>query len=120
MQLYSKLELKKGGYEIGKDEMSQANEYVETLSFSGSFTNKTEINAFVVGSKVYSKMSSERKLDEINSKVIACTYDQLVATAKRRLFKLKDYLADRYEKTSTENIVTKVLSEPKQTKIANS
>lgn len=111
------IELKKGGHEIGKDEMSQANEYVEALSFSGNFTNKPEINAFVVGSTVYSKMSSERNLAEINSKVIACTYNQLIATARRRLFKLKDYLADRYEKMSTENIVTKVLSEPKQTNI---
>lgn len=114
------IELKKGGFEIGKDEMSQANEYVEALSFSGSFTNRPEINAFVVGSTVYGKMSSERKLDEINSKIVACTYDQLVATARRRLFKLKDYLADRYEKMSTENIVTKVLGEPKQTKMYNS
>jgi hypothetical protein len=42
------------------------------------------------------------------------TYGQLVRTAHKRMFKLRDQLAGRYEALSTPDLLTKILKEPFQ------
>lgn len=110
------IELKKGGFEIGQEEMSQAQKYVNAIFKSSSINAKPTITAYVVGSKVSDDIERDIKLGETKN-IHVCTYSQLVSTAGRRLFRLKEILNDRYINMATENIVTKVLKEPKQRQI---
>lgn len=110
------IELKKGGFEIKQNEIMQAMSYVNAIYSSSSLPAKPTINAYVVGGKISNTLSRDIKMDE-TKKICCCTYFELVSTAKKRLFKLQETLTERYEKMSTENIVSKVLKEPKQVEI---
>lgn len=110
------IELKKGYFTIEQNEIAQAMTYVNALYNSTSLPSKPSIYAYVVGDKVSNDISRNVKMDE-TKQLCACTYLELVSTAKKRLFKLRETLNDRYEKMSTESIVDKVLKEPKQLEI---
>lgn len=110
------IELKKGGFEITRKEMRQATDYVDEISHTNQIASNPQITAYVVGDKVSNNMSHNSSVGE--NKIFACTYLELVNTAKKRLFKLKETLSDRYEQMPTENIVQKVLNEPKQIEIS--
>lgn len=109
------VELKKGGFELTRKEMKQAEDYVDEISHTNQISTKPEIAAYVVGDKISDKMSPDASVGK--NKIFACTYLELVNTAKKRLFKLKETLNDRYEQMPTENIVEKVLKEPRQIQI---
>lgn len=106
------IELKKGGFEITRKEIRQATDYVDEISHTNHIASNPQITAYVVGDKISNNMSHNSSVGE--NKIFACTYLELVNTAKKRLFKLKETLSDRYEQMPTENIVQKVLNEPKQ------
>lgn len=106
------IELKKGGYKIGEEEMNQAKSYANALKYSESFTGDYKIISYVVGDTVESKMDSY--IESSNIYITACTYNQLVSTANRRMFSLRKHLKERYDNMETDNIVNKVLKEPKQ------
>ena len=110
------IELKKGGFEITRKEMSQATDYVDEISHTNQIPSNPQITAYVVGDKISNNMSHDSSVGQ--NKIFACTYLELVNTAKKRLFKLKETLNDRYEQMPTENIVQKVLNEPKQVEIS--
>ena len=110
------IELKKGFFTIEQDEISQAMTYVNALYNSTSLPSKPSICAYVVGDKVSNNISRSVRMEE-TKQICACTYLELVSTAKKRLFKLRETLNERYEKMSTESIVDKVLKEPKQLEI---
>lgn len=110
------IELKKGYFTIEGNEISQAMNYVNALYNSTSLPSKPSIYAYVVGDKISNDVSRNLKMDE-TKQICACTYLELVSTAKKRLFKLRDTLNERYESMSTESIVDKVLKEPKQLEI---
>lgn len=110
------IELKKGFFTIEQNEINQAMTYVNALYNSSSLPSKPTIYAYVVGDKVSNNISRNVKMDE-TKQICACTYLELVSTAKKRLFKLRETLNERYEKMSTESIVDKVLKEPKQLEI---
>jgi len=87
------LELRKGDSTIGRAEMRQAEEYVEELMHAGESAGKPKIRAFVVGTRVEERRSSGRTLKdgEVDRGFIeACTFHQLVRTANKRLFLLRD------------------------------
>lgn len=109
------IELKKGGFKIGEKEMNQAKSYANALKYSESFTGDYKIVAYVVGNSVESKM--DHQISSSNIEIIACTYNQLVSTANRRMLSLRNHLKNRYDNMETDNIVNKVLKEPKQTKL---
>lgn len=109
------IELKKGGFEITRKEMNQAYGYVEAIEHTNKLNSNPHITAYVVGDRISSNISSDLSIGQ--NKVYACTYMQLVETAKRRLFKLKDTLSERYERMPIDNIIEKVLNEPKQIEI---
>ena len=109
------VELKKGGFELTRKEMKQAEDYVDEISHTNQISTNPEIAAYVVGDKISDKMSHEASVGK--NKIFACTYLELVNTAQKRLFKLKETLNDRYEQMPTENIVEKVLKEPRQIQI---
>lgn len=111
------IELKKGGSTIGRDEMNQANEYVDAIYYGNKLNCKPRIKAFVVGDKV-SPSISKRRTQEDYGEVYAYTYRQLVQTAGRRLFNLKDKLSVRYEKLTPKDYLSEILEEPRQTALA--
>ncbi|BBA71029.1 ATP-binding protein [Geobacter sulfurreducens] len=90
------IELKRGQKTIGRDEMTQATNYVEDLLGCGLLEGPPTIKAYVVGHALDDKTSHTRKIAD-NGFVHAATYGQLVRTAERRLFKLREKLVDRYD-----------------------
>lgn len=111
------IELKKGGFTIGRDEMNQADEYVDAIYHGNKLNCKPKIKAFVVGDKV-SPSISRKKTQEDYGEVYAYTYRQLVQTAGKRLFNLKNKLSVRYEELSPKDYLSEVLEEPRQTELA--
>ena len=52
--------------------------------------------------------------DPVLGRVQAVTYGQLVRSAQKRLFRLRERLASRYEEVTGTDLRAKVLSEPHQ------
>lgn len=95
------LELKKGGFKIGRKELAQAEGYVEDLLNSGHLSGRPYVHAFVVGHQLDSKTTSVRTLgDPPHGRVEAVTFTQLVATAQVRLFRIRDRVGERYPSTA--------------------
>ncbi|MFD0957982.1 ATP-binding protein [Paenibacillus chungangensis] len=113
------IELKRGGFAIGRNEMDQANHYVEDLLNSGHLSGSPFINAYVVGHEIDSKITRIRKVGDNpeRGRIEASTFGQLVSTANQRLMRLKDQLNDRYKGYTDATIVQKVLDEPHQVDI---
>lgn len=105
------IELKRGGFKIEDDEVSQAKRYVRQIKKSSILHKSAEINAYVVGAEI-------GDVDEINESesgtTHVVTYGHLVQTAKIRLFNLKDKLKEHYDNIGEKSIVEKALSESKQ------
>lgn len=108
------IELKKGGFAIKEKEMMQAFSYVNALKYSGSFPADVKITSYVVGNTIEPKMSDTLESEKDNISIYATTYRQLVSTAHKRMFSLRDYLKEKYDNMETDNIVSKVLKEPHQ------
>ena len=70
------IELKKGGFTIGRQEMGQAEEYVDSLYKGNKLNCKPKIKAFVVGDTI-SEAISTKKTQEDYGEVYAYTYRQL-------------------------------------------
>ncbi len=88
------LELKRGGATIGRAEMAQAQEYVEELLASGDIPGSPRIVAFVVGARVDADRAPARDIKDRNDvprgALSATSFDRLVDTANRRLFRLQE------------------------------
>ena len=100
------IELKRGRVEIGREEVHQATDYVEDLTRSGHLDGAPFIRAFVVGHTKSSKVEETRKIGEspVRARIDVTTYNQLVRTGEKRLFRLKEKLAARYEEISGVNL----------------
>ncbi len=59
----------------------------------------------------------EHHFGSSNIDIYACTYNQLVSTANRRMLSLRNHLKERYDNMETDDIVSKVLKEPRQSKL---
>ncbi|MDR0939475.1 MAG: ATP-binding protein [Mediterranea sp.] len=89
------IELKRGGYKITRDERNQAQGYAEDLlaSFPAA-----AINAFVVGHDIADNVQRISKVGDTDAaKVYVSTFSQLVDTAEKRLFGLRNKLSSRYD-----------------------
>lgn len=115
------IELKKGGFEIGRGEMTQAQHYVEDIYLAGVGSSQPFIKAFVVGDTIdmfasrFQVVGSSR--DNSYGEVQALTYNELVRTAEARLFSLKEKIESRYEKIGSDNLLSEVLDSPAQNKL---
>jgi len=98
------LELKRGASTIGRTEMQQADEYVEEIINSQEIDGTPRVNAFVIGHKVDHVRSSQRRIGE-RGVVTACTYGQLVRTANKRLFSLRDRVEVCYPNGADSDLV---------------
>ena len=72
------------------------------------------IDAYVVGAKL-GDIDPEK--ETTSGRIHAVTYGQLVDTASRKLFRLRDRLKEHYEALGQESIVEQALKETKQLKI---
>ena len=89
------VELKRGGYKITREEIFQAQGY--SMDLISSF-QKARINAFVVGDSVADNIQRTAKIgDNDEGKVFVSTFSQLVDTAEKRLFGLREKLASMYD-----------------------
>jgi hypothetical protein len=111
------IELKKGKSAIGRDEMNQANGYVQDFLGSGAMDGTPMFRAYVVGYEIQSKTSKENEIKEdgvLRGRVVATTYGQLTHSAHQRLFKLKEKIPTRYDDISGVDLMTKVMQTPTQ------
>lgn len=111
------IELKKGGFELTRKEVNQADGYVQDIASSGAISGTPFISAWVVGQKVAAGVAREKEVGDGNRKygrIRAATFGSLVDTANARLMKLRNVLADRYCEFSTDDLLNRVLAKPTQ------
>lgn len=94
------IELKRGGFKIGRNERNQAVGYVEDFINCGSLIGNPYINAYVVGESFNEKVQPIQTIENENKvetgKVQICLFSQIVDSSERRLFNLRSRLSDRY------------------------
>lgn len=94
------IELKRGGFKIGREERNQAMGYVEDFMSCGSIIGNPYIYAFVVGETFNEKLQPIQTIENENKvemgKVQICLFSQLVDSSERRLFNLRNRLNERY------------------------
>lgn len=89
------IELKRGGFKIAKEERNQAQDYTENLI--SSFPN-AKIYAYVVGDTIGDTVQHISKVgDHDEGKIFLSTFTQLVDTAEKRLFGLRNKLSLMYD-----------------------
>jgi hypothetical protein len=104
------VELKRGGFVIGRNEVTQASNYVEDLLRSGHLYGRPTIHAFVLGHKIDNKVEPKRTIGEGDrGRIEVLTFQRLVSTANRRLFRLREHLPQRYERLSGQTLLSKAL-----------
>lgn len=107
------IELKRGASEITRDHVNQATGYVEDLIQSNLLDGRPKLRMFVVGHTVSDKVITEREVGG-QGRVEVATFNQLVRKADRRLLRLRERLAGRYEQFNGDKILARVLAEPQQ------
>lgn len=118
MQHVLVIELKKGGFELTRKEVTQADNYVQDIKLSGAMSGSPYICAWVVGQKIASGVERDKRLGQPEyGRVRAATFGSLVDTANARLLKLRTSLAERYGDASTDSLLSRVLSTPIQEKL---
>ena len=111
------IEVKKADKTITREDLNQAEGYVEDLLASGLIDGSPRIHAYVVGKSLDRSLavSNVRRIGNPEfGRVEACTFDQLIRTAERRLFRLRENLQSRYDNIPTLDLLKQVLAEPKQ------
>lgn len=89
------IELKKGGFCISRSERTQAQNYVEDFTMCPDLVDSPYIFAFVVGSSIGKGVETSIEIPNKGS-ISVTTYSQLIDTANRRLFNLRDRISERY------------------------
>jgi hypothetical protein len=122
MQHILLIELKRGGFELTRDEINQADGYVQDIANSRALTGSPYICAWVVGHKIAKNVGTEKKVGDAGGReygrVRAATFDNLVVTANLRLMKMRDQLASRYTDISDDALLKRVFGQPVQGEMA--
>ncbi|MGE8637988.1 MAG: ATP-binding protein [Achromobacter sp.] len=114
------IELKKGGFELTRNEVNQADGYVQDIAASGALSSTPYICAWVVGQKVAKGVGTDKRVGDTNreyGRLRATTFGTLVDTANRRLLKMRDLLASRYADVTNDALLNRVFSQPVQEKL---
>jgi hypothetical protein len=94
------IELKRGGFKLGRDERNQAVGYVEDFMNCGTLIGNPYINAYVVGESFNENVQPIQSIENENKveigKVQICLFSQIVDSSERRLFNLRERLNERY------------------------
>jgi hypothetical protein len=110
------IEVKKASVTLSREEFNQAEGYVEDLAASGAIYGRPSIHAYVVGKNLDRSLARSRVRiigDPEFGRIEACTFDQLIRTAERRLFRLRDNLKSRYDNIPALELINQILTEPK-------
>lgn len=95
------IELKRSGFKLSRDERNQAVGYVEDFMNCGSLIGDPYIEAFVIGQEFSEKVQPISTVKNSNDvergKIRISTFSQLVDTAEKRLFGLREKLSERYD-----------------------
>ena len=94
------IELKKGAFKITRDERNQAQGYIEDLAKSTALGGNCRIIGFVVGDSIADNLTNVSRVEDngvVLGTLYTTTYSQLVDTAEKRMFGLRQVLADRYD-----------------------
>jgi hypothetical protein len=113
--------LKKGKSAIGREEMNQADGYIQDFLGSGALDGTPMFRAFVVGYEIAPKTSRDKEIREegvLRGKVMATTYGQLTRSAHQRLFRLKERIPARYEDVSGADLSARVMQTATQSHLA--
>ncbi len=108
------IELKRGGFEITPDEVSQAENYVRQIRKSAVLHSSATIRAFVVGASIG---DVDNKKETSSGRIDVVTYGQLIQTAKVKLFRLQEQLTEHYNAMDDASIVERALKQTKQIKL---
>jgi hypothetical protein len=109
------IELKKGGFELTRKEINQADGYVQDIAASGAMSTSPFICAWVVGQKIAAGVERDKQLgNPPYGRIRAATFGSLVDTANARLLKLRTVLAARYGGSTTDELLNRVFSQPRQ------
>lgn len=116
------IELKKGRTTIDRDNVNQAANYVEDLLSSGHLDGNPYIKAFVVGYKRSEKVEPVRRIGEQPEKarIQVTTFSQLVRTAEKRLFGLRERLENRYAELTGETLYDRLTHQSVQLPLLSS
>lgn len=100
------IELKRGGSVLTRADKDQALGYVEDFVNSKELLGDPAVRAYLVGNTVADEVVGRYSVGETgNGKLFVTTFGQLVDTAKRRLFNLRDKLKDRYEELTGQDLI---------------
>ena len=107
------IELKRGGFEIGYKEKSQATKYALRIVNDGKINHDVKIMCYVLGSKVNSEIASDATEKDGQIIIRPLAYDLLLRKAEVRLFNLIKKMEEAYPEVtqSGDEIIDKVLSE---------
>ncbi|MEP7372255.1 MAG: ATP-binding protein [Chitinophagaceae bacterium] len=105
------IELKKGGFRLGREERNQTAGYVEDFMNCGTIIGNPYITAFLVGESFKETIQPthliKNKNDVEMGKVQVCLFSQLVDSAEKRLFNLRARLSERYSEYTGVELVSK-------------
>lgn len=108
------IELKRGGFEINSEEVSQAEYYTRQIRKSAQLHKNATIRTYVVGSSIGDvdchKVTESGIIDVV-------TYAHLIETSSQKLFRIREQLKEHYDSMGDETIVEKALKLPYQTKM---
>lgn len=95
------IELKRGKFKISRSEKFQAQSYVEDFHGCGALIGTPYIDAFVVGDSFDDKANTNINVSNQSNieigRVRVTTFSQLVDTAEKRMFGLREKLSERYD-----------------------
>ena len=109
------IEVKRGGFPIGREEIYQADGYVQDIAYSEFLGSRPYVSAFVVGDKILPKTAPNKNICDADDqsmllgKVTAITFAELITTAEKRLFKLREKL-DHYANIEDDELLNSVFS----------
>ncbi len=107
------LELKRGAAVITRAHMNQASDYVQDFLGSSLIEAKPNFRVFVIGHSVSDKVQRRLSIGD-RAEIEIATYTQLVRQTNRRLFRLRERLASRYEEVKGSDLLNRILAEPEQ------
>lgn len=96
------IEVKRGGFEITDEEVSQTEYYVRQIRKSAVLHSSATIDAYVVGEKL-GDVDSQKITS--SGRIHAVTYGHLVETASDKLFRLRERLQEHYDTLGERSIV---------------
>lgn len=106
------IELKKGGFELTREERNQAVGYSEDFIGLNHIIGNPFVYTFVVGETIDPHLQPTQEIKNSNDvkvgTVTVTTYSQLIDTATKRLFKLREYLEERYEDISGQELAVRI------------